>query len=200
MPKFALAFSRVSTDTGPKSFRCAGTSPVLNPSCPQSCLERRRDCLRPWPLRTASAGPWSYFAALRAYTSTRRSAPEPFLAGALERVWVQNRGGRSDDGRRLRGSARGLPCGPWAQTAVLVMNINTDGSLSGKWSRRTDRGYRAPRGGKRHRSASRGFRRGCEVQGSRYLMSFGFYQRRRNGDVQTSSENKIPCLSTVRSE
>jgi len=28
------------------------------------------------------------------------------------------------------------------RTAILVMNINPDGSLSGRWSRRTDRGYK----------------------------------------------------------
>jgi hypothetical protein len=28
------------------------------------------------------------------------------------------------------------------RTAIWIMNINPDGSLSGKWSRRTDRGYR----------------------------------------------------------
>jgi hypothetical protein len=28
------------------------------------------------------------------------------------------------------------------RTAILATNINPDGSLSGKWSRRTDRGYK----------------------------------------------------------
>jgi len=28
------------------------------------------------------------------------------------------------------------------RTAILMMNINSDGSLSGKWLRRTDRGYK----------------------------------------------------------
>ena len=28
------------------------------------------------------------------------------------------------------------------RTAILIMNVNPDGSLSGRWSRRTDRGYK----------------------------------------------------------
>ena len=60
-------------------------------------------------------------------------------SGALEIVW--------DDGRILGvgqvvGNLLAVASLNKSRTAILTMTINANGSLSGKWSRRTDRGSR----------------------------------------------------------
>jgi hypothetical protein len=60
-------------------------------------------------------------------------------SGALELEW--------DNGKQVGvgeviGNVLAVACLTKGRTAILMMNINPDGSLSGKWSRRTDRGYK----------------------------------------------------------
>ena len=60
-------------------------------------------------------------------------------SGALELEW--------DNGKlvgvgQVIGNVLAVASLTKGRTAILVMNINPDGSLSGKWSRRTDRGYK----------------------------------------------------------
>ena len=60
-------------------------------------------------------------------------------SGALELDW--------DNGRQLGigqviGNALVVASLNRGRTAILIMSINPDGSLSGNWSRRTDRGYK----------------------------------------------------------
>jgi hypothetical protein len=40
------------------------------------------------------------------------------------------------------GNVLAVSCLTKGRTAILIMNINPDGSLSGKWLRGTDRGYK----------------------------------------------------------
>jgi hypothetical protein len=58
--------------------------------------------------------------------------------GAVELNW--------DNGKQVGigqvfGNVLAVACLTKGRTAILLMNIDPDGSLSGKWSRRTDRGY-----------------------------------------------------------
>jgi hypothetical protein len=60
-------------------------------------------------------------------------------SGALELEW--------DNGKQVSvgeviGNVLAVACLTKGRTAILLMTINPDGSLSGKWSRRTDRGYK----------------------------------------------------------
>jgi hypothetical protein len=60
-------------------------------------------------------------------------------SGALELEW--------DNGKQVGvgeviGNVLAVACLTKGRTAILLMTINPDGSLSGKWSRRTDRGYK----------------------------------------------------------
>jgi hypothetical protein len=60
-------------------------------------------------------------------------------SGALEFEW--------DNGKQVGigeviGNVLTVACLTKGRTAILTMKINADGSLSGKWSRRTDRGYK----------------------------------------------------------
>jgi hypothetical protein len=60
-------------------------------------------------------------------------------SGAFELEW--------DNGKQVGigqviGNVLAVACLTKGRTAILTMNINPDGSLSGKWSRRTDRGYK----------------------------------------------------------
>jgi hypothetical protein len=60
-------------------------------------------------------------------------------SGALELQW--------DNGKQVGiaeviGNVLAISCLIGGRTAILIMNINPDGSLSGKWLRRTDRGYK----------------------------------------------------------
>jgi hypothetical protein len=60
-------------------------------------------------------------------------------SGALELGW--------DHGKQLGvgqviGNVLAVACLTKGRTAILIMDINPDGSLSGKWSRRTDRGFK----------------------------------------------------------
>jgi hypothetical protein len=60
-------------------------------------------------------------------------------SGALEFEW--------DNGKQVGvgeviGNVLTVACLTKGRTAILMMNINPDGSFSGKWSRRTDRGYK----------------------------------------------------------
>jgi hypothetical protein len=60
-------------------------------------------------------------------------------SGALELEW--------DNGKQVGigqviGNVLAVACLTNGRTAILMMNINPDGSLSGKWMRRTDRGYK----------------------------------------------------------
>jgi len=60
-------------------------------------------------------------------------------SGALELEWDN---GRQVGIGQLIGDVLAVACLTKGRTAILLMNINPDGSLSGKWSRRTDRGYK----------------------------------------------------------
>jgi hypothetical protein len=60
-------------------------------------------------------------------------------SGAIELNW--------DDGKnfgvgQIIGNALAVSCLTKGRTTILVMEINPDGSLSGKWLRRTERGYK----------------------------------------------------------
>jgi hypothetical protein len=60
-------------------------------------------------------------------------------SGAFEVEW--------DNGKQVGvgesiGNVLAVACLTKGRTAILLMTINPDGSLSGKWSRRTDRGYK----------------------------------------------------------
>jgi hypothetical protein len=60
-------------------------------------------------------------------------------SGALELEWDN---GKQVGVGQLVGNVLAVACLTKGRTAILIMNINPDGSLSGKWSRRTDRGYK----------------------------------------------------------
>jgi hypothetical protein len=60
-------------------------------------------------------------------------------SGALELVWDN---GKQAGVGQVIGNVLAVACLTKGRTAILIMNINPDGSLSGKWSRRTDRGYK----------------------------------------------------------
>jgi hypothetical protein len=58
-------------------------------------------------------------------------------SGALELEWDN---GKQVGVGQVMGNVVAIACLTKGRTAILLMNINPDGSLSGKWSRRTDRG------------------------------------------------------------
>jgi hypothetical protein len=60
-------------------------------------------------------------------------------SGALELEWDN---GKQVGVGQVIGHVLAVACLTKGRTAILIMNINPDGSLSGKWSRRTDRGYK----------------------------------------------------------
>jgi len=60
-------------------------------------------------------------------------------SGALELDWDN---GKQVGVGQLIGNVLAVACLTKGRTAILIMTINPDGSLSGKWSRRTDRGYK----------------------------------------------------------
>jgi len=60
-------------------------------------------------------------------------------SGALELEWDN---GKQVGVGQVIGNVLAVACLTKGRTAILAMNINPDGSLSGKWSRRTDRGYK----------------------------------------------------------
>jgi len=60
-------------------------------------------------------------------------------SGALELEWDN---GKQVGVGQVVGNVLAVACLTKGRTAVLVMNINPDGSLSGRWLRRTDRGYK----------------------------------------------------------
>jgi hypothetical protein len=60
-------------------------------------------------------------------------------SGALELEWDN---GKQVGVGQVIGNVLAVSCLTKGRTAILLMNINPDGSLSGKWSRRTDRGYK----------------------------------------------------------
>jgi hypothetical protein len=60
-------------------------------------------------------------------------------SGALELQWDN---GKQVGVGQLIGDVLAVACLTNGRTAILIMNINPDGSLSGKWARRTDRGYK----------------------------------------------------------
>ena len=66
-------------------------------------------------------------------------------SGALEVEWD---GGRNVGVGQISGNV--LAVASWARgrTVIMTMTINPDGSLSGKWLRRTDRDQTAPKPGK----------------------------------------------------
>lgn len=61
-------------------------------------------------------------------------------SGALELEWDN---GRQVGVGQVVGNTLAVACLSKGRTSILVMNINPDGSLSGAWSRRTDRGSKA---------------------------------------------------------
>jgi hypothetical protein len=67
-------------------------------------------------------------------------------SGALELEW--NNGKQVGVGEII-GNVLTVACLTKGRTAILMMNINPDGSLSGKWSRRTDRGHKGSEAWKR---------------------------------------------------
>lgn len=60
-------------------------------------------------------------------------------SGALELAWDN---GRQVGVGQMIGDVLVVATSSNGRNAIWIMNINPDGSLSGKWSRRTDRGYR----------------------------------------------------------
>jgi hypothetical protein len=60
-------------------------------------------------------------------------------SGALDLAWDN---GKQVGVGQVIGNVLAVASLTKGRTAILVMNINPDGSLSGKWSRRTDRGYK----------------------------------------------------------
>jgi hypothetical protein len=60
-------------------------------------------------------------------------------SGALELEWDN---GKQVGVGQVFGNVLAVACLTKGRTAILIMKINPDGSLSGKWSRRTDRGYK----------------------------------------------------------
>ena len=58
-------------------------------------------------------------------------------SGALELEWDN---GKQVGVGQVIGDVLAVACLTKGRTVILLMNINPDGSLSGKWSRRTDRG------------------------------------------------------------
>jgi hypothetical protein len=58
-------------------------------------------------------------------------------SGALELEWDN---GKQVGVGQVIGNVLAIACLTKGRTAILLMTINADGSLSGKWSRRTDRG------------------------------------------------------------
>ena len=58
-------------------------------------------------------------------------------SGALELEWDN---GKQVGVGQVIGNTLAIACLTKGRTAILLMTINPDGSLSGKWSRRTDRG------------------------------------------------------------
>jgi hypothetical protein len=60
-------------------------------------------------------------------------------SGALELAWDK---GRQVGIGQIVGNVLAVASSTKGRTAILVMTINPDGSLSGTWSRRTDRGYK----------------------------------------------------------
>jgi hypothetical protein len=60
-------------------------------------------------------------------------------SGALELDWDN---GRQVGVGQVMGKVLAVSYSIKGRSAILLMNINPDGSLSGNWSRRTDRGYK----------------------------------------------------------
>jgi hypothetical protein len=60
-------------------------------------------------------------------------------SGAFELQWDN---GKQVGVGQLIGNVLAVSCLTNGRTAIVIMNINPDGSLSGKWLRRTDRGYK----------------------------------------------------------
>jgi hypothetical protein len=60
-------------------------------------------------------------------------------SGALELEWDN---GRQVGVAQLIGDVLVVACSVRGRTAILTMTVNPDGSLAGKWSRRTDRGQK----------------------------------------------------------
>jgi hypothetical protein len=60
-------------------------------------------------------------------------------SGALELEWDN---GKQVGVGQVIGNALVVASSNRGRTAILIMNINADGSLSGNWLRRTDRGYK----------------------------------------------------------
>jgi hypothetical protein len=60
-------------------------------------------------------------------------------SGALELEWDN---GKQVGVGQVIGNVLVVASSNKGRTAILIMNVNRDGSLSGKWSRRTDRGYK----------------------------------------------------------
>ena len=60
-------------------------------------------------------------------------------SGALELAWDN---GKQVGVGQVIGGVLVVATSSNGRNAIWIMNINPDGSLSGKWSRRTDRGYR----------------------------------------------------------
>jgi hypothetical protein len=67
----------------------------------------------------------------------RASAASLAPSGALELEWDN---GKQVGVGQVIGDVFAVACLSKGRTMILTMNINPDGSLSGKWSRRTDRG------------------------------------------------------------
>jgi hypothetical protein len=60
-------------------------------------------------------------------------------SGALELDWDN---GRQVGVAQVIGDVLVVACLTKGRTAILIMTVNPDGSLSGRWSRRTDRGQK----------------------------------------------------------
>jgi len=83
-------------------------------------------------------------------------------SGALELEWDN---GRQVGVGQVIGNVLAVSCLTKGRTAILIMTINPDGSLSGTWSRRTDRGHKGTENLEADVSRHKGFRSAAEGVG-----------------------------------
>jgi hypothetical protein len=75
----------------------------------------------------------------KAYAGTSIVDISSVPSGALELEWDN---GKQVGVGQVIGNVLAVAWSTRGRTAILIMNINPDGSLSGSWSRRADRGYK----------------------------------------------------------
>ena len=73
------------------------------------------------------------------YSSTSMLSIASAPSGALEIDWDN---GKQVGVGQLIGNVLAVSYSVKGRSAILIMNVDREGSLSGRWSRRTDRGYK----------------------------------------------------------